>query len=217
MEFLDINNVLFSIANRPVSLVEFLSVIFGLTTVFLAGRGNKNNYWFGYIYTILLFILFMQNSLYSNMLLQPISFGIAIYGHYQWTHPRKGNENKKNELKISILNNHKRILSVVLIMLFSVIWGTFMLWASGLWPDLFSPAKLPFLDAAVVGCIFTAQYLSAKKYIDCWGAWLLVNITNIILYISAGLIFMPLVSAAYLILAFFGFALWKNQMKEQTL
>jgi len=62
----------------------------------------------------------------------------------------------------------------------------------------------------------TAQYLSAQKKLDCWGAWLTVNVTNIILYILAGLIFMPLVSAGYLILAVFGFTMWRREMKRES-
>ena len=71
------------------------------------------------------------------------------------------------------------------------------------------------LDGFVTGAIVLAQQLSAKKKLDCWGAWLVVNITNIVLYVRAGLTFMPLVSATYLILAFFGFAMWRKQMREQ--
>ena len=86
-----------------------------------------------------------------------------------------------------------------------------------MWPDVFPTARAPFLDAFVTAFILLAQYLSAQKKIDCWGAWLVVNITNITLYIKAGLVFMPLVSAGYLILAFFGFAMWRKQMKAQEI
>jgi nicotinamide mononucleotide transporter len=84
-----------------------------------------------------------------------------------------------------------------------------------IWPDAFPPATRPFLDAFVTMVILTAQYLSAQKKIECWGAWTVVNVTNVILYISAGLIFMPIVSASYLVLAFFGFSSWKKQIKSQ--
>ena len=79
----------------------------------------------------------------------------------------------------------------------------------------FRPAARPFLDAFVTMMILTAQYLSALKKMECWAAWIAVNTTNIILYILAGLFFMPLVSACYLVLAFFGIKSWRKQMKEQ--
>ena len=57
--------------------------------------------------------------------------------------------------------------------------------------------------------------LSAQKKMECWFAWTVVNTTNIILYILAGLVFMPVVSACYLVLAYFGYNSWRKQMKEQ--
>ena len=149
------------------------------------------------------------------MLIQPVSFVINFFGHHRWTHPKKGEENKKHQLKVTLLSNKERVLYALLIGAFTVVWGFFLSKLNVLWPDLFPMARQPFLDAFVTGAILLAQYLSAQKKLDCWGAWLVVNITNIVLYVRAGLTFMPLVSATYLILAFFGFAMWRKQMREQ--
>ena len=149
------------------------------------------------------------------MLIQPVSFVINFFGHHRWTHPKKGEENKKQQLKVTLLTNKERLQYALLISVFTVVWG-FVLSNLNNWaPQLFPMARQPFLDAFVTGAILLAQYLSAQKKIDCWGAWLVVNITNIILYVRVGLTFMPIVSGAYLILAFFGFAMWRKQMREQ--
>jgi len=198
-----------------VSLLELLSVVTGLTCVFLAGRGKSINFWFGYVYCFLLFALFMQKHLYSSMILQPISLIINIIGHYKWTHPKAGEENKDKELKVTRMSNPVRALNVILVVLLALIWGWILQEIGQIWPDAFPPAKIPFLDAFVTMAILTAQFLSARKKIECWVAWTIVNTTNIVLYILAGLVFMPIVSACYLVLAFFGFSSWRKQMKEQ--
>lgn len=215
MNILDIDFIIFNIAGTGVSLLEILSVFTGLTCVFLAGRGKAINYWFGYVYAISLFFLFAQKHLYSSMLLQPISIAIAIFGHYQWTHPKEGHQNKQNELKITILTNRERAFYIAIIAAFTLIWGFCMQGMNIAWPDTFPAATRPFLDAFVVGTILIAQFLSAKKKLDCWAAWLIINITNIALYLYAGLVFMPMVSAAYLVLAFFGIAMWRKQWINQ--
>ena len=215
IDFFSINNTLFSVGGTGVSVLEFCSVILGLTTVFLAGRGKSYNYWFGYLYSALLFFLFLQKHLYSSMILQPISLVIAIFGHYRWTHPRKGEENKKRELKISLLTNRQRVIHVTIILLFAAIWGWALSMLHVTWPDTFPMARAPYLDALITATLLTAQYLSAQKKLDCWAAWLVVNTANIILYLKAGLIFMPMVSAAYLIMAVFGFTGWRKEWKKQ--
>jgi len=207
------NNVLFTIGGQGVSLLELISVIAGLSCVYLATRAKVANFWIGYLYNILLFFLFYQKGLYSSMLVQPISFAINFFGHYRWTHPKKGEENSKHQLKISLLSNSKRIYFVVQIIILAAIWGTALTYLDNFWPDLFSEARTPYLDAFVTMAILTAQYLSAQKKLECWAAWFTVNITTISLYILVGLVFMPIVSAAYLVLAFLGFSMWRKQWR----
>lgn len=210
-----IDNIIFSIGGQGVSLLEFVAVLSGLLCVFCATRGKVLNFWVGYLYNILLFFMFLQKHLYSSMLLQPISFAINFFGHYRWTHPKEGEKNKKQELKVSILTNKERGMYLAIVALFTLLWGFFLSKLNTLFPDIFPMARQPFLDAFVTSFILLAQYLSAQKKLDCWGCWMVVNVTNIVLYLRAGLAFMPIVAAGYIILAFFGFAMWKKQYKEQ--
>jgi len=210
---LNINNVLFSIGGQGVSLIELIAVVTGLSCVYLATRAKVANFWVGYLYNILLFFLFYQKGLYSSMLVQPISFAINFFGHYRWTHPEKEEENSKHQLKISLLTNRKRVYFVIQIIVLAIIWGTALTYLDNIWPNVFREARTPYLDALITITILTAQYLSAQKKLECWAAWMTVNITNISLYILAGLVFMPIVSAGYIILAFFGFSIWKKQWK----
>lgn len=210
-----LDTILFSIAGNGVSVSELVSVLLGLSCVFLAGKGKVLNFWFGYFYNIFLFILFAGKHLYFSMALQPVSLIINFIGHYRWTHPRETEANAANELKISRLSAPLRARYIILVVMFAVVLGWAMQQAGILWPESFPPATRPFLDALVTMMILTAQYLSAQKKMECWFAWTAVNLTNIILYILAGLAFMPIVSACYLVLAYFGVTSWRKQMKEQ--
>lgn len=209
-----IENILFSIGDQGVSLVEVLSVATGLACVYLATRAKVANFWIGYVYNIMLFILFYQKGLYSSMLVQPISFAINFFGHWRWTHPAKEEANSIKQLKITLLSGRERIYHLAIMVVFMILWGVTLTYLDNIFPSVFSEAKRPFLDAFVTGAILTAQYLSAQKKLDCWGVWFIVNITNITLYMLAGLAFLPMVSAGYLILAFMGFAMWKKMWKE---
>lgn len=212
-----IDNILFVLGGQGVSLLELLAVMAGLTCVFLATRGRVLNFWVGYLYNILLFFMFLQKHLYSSMLVQPISFVINFFGHYRWTHPAQEEKDRKEQLKITVLTNRERIALIGIVVLFTICWGFLLSQLNEWWPNTFPVARTPFLDSFVTAFILLAQYLSAQKKIDCWGAWLVVNITNIILYVKAGLVFMPMVSAGYIILAFFGFVTWIKQMRSQDI
>ena len=94
--------------------LDLTASVLGLACVFLAGRGSKYNFWVGYLYTIALFFLFWQKNLVASLLLQPISLGINILGHYRWTHPKAGeaSSEKEGELKVTMLTWPERILTI---------------------------------------------------------------------------------------------------------
>lgn len=211
VELFSTDNIIFSIGGQGVSFLEILSVASGLTCVYLATRAKVANFWVGYLYNILLFMLFYQKGLYSSMLVQPVSFMINFFGHYRWTHPKKGEENSRNQLKVTLMGNNQRVYFVVLVFLLAAIWGFVLTRLDNLFPSVFGEAQRPFLDAFVTITILTAQYLSAQKKLECWAAWFTVNVTNITLYILAGMAFLPMVSAGYLVLAFFGFTMWRRE------
>ena len=186
-----LDTVIFSLAGHPVLLIDLISSILGLTCVVLAGRNSKYNFWVGYLYTAALFFLFWNRNLYASLLLQPISLAINILGHWRWTHPKKEEATAKGELKVSMLSWPWRIMSVSAVLLVAGLWGWIL-------DSLFPSDPHPYLDCTVTVLILMAQLLSALKKWDCWIAWLLVNITQLILHISVGNVFMPIVSGLYL-------------------
>ncbi len=191
--------------------IDLIAAVFGLTTVFLAGRNSRYNFYVGYVYTALLFIMFLQKNLYANLILQPISLGINIMGQYRWSHPKKGEESASGngDLKVSMLSWQQRGGIVVLVLVLALVWGWLMSMMGTKWFVGYFPANpLPYLDCCVTVLILTAQTLSALKKWDCWIAWLFVNVANLILYLKAGLVFMPVVSCLYLINGIWSLVTW---------
>ena len=166
IDFFKTSNVIFTFAGIGVSALEIISTVTGLLCVFLAVRGKVANFWVGYIYNILLFLLFLQNHLYSSMLLQPISLTINFWGHYRWTHPHENEKNRENQLKITTYNNGQRAVVLGVILVFMSFWG-YVLSRIDVWfPTFFAKAQYPYFDALILGIVLTAQWLSAQKKID---------------------------------------------------
>lgn len=219
MNFFDIENIAFQMGGTGVSWLELLGVIAGLTCVVMAGRNCKYNFWVGYLYNILLFVLFWQRHLYSAMLLQPIAFAINTYGHWRWTHPRNGEQSSADAsaLKVTRLSMQGWCAALTTVVVAGAVWGFVLSRLGTDWfTDIFSADPTPWLDSYSLMLTLLAQFLSAQKKWDCWIVWLVVNITNITLYLSAGLVFMPIVSALYLVNGIWSlwtwFRLYKNKM-----
>ncbi len=191
--------------------LDLVSSLLGLTCVFLAGRGSKYNFWVGYLYTIALFFLFWQKDLMASLLLQPVSLGINILGHYRWTHPKADevSSEKTGELKVTMLTWPERIIALAVVLIVAALWG-------GLLQRLHPADPQPYLDSCVTILILVAQYLSAQKKWDCWVAWILVNITQLILHLSVGNIFMPIVSALYLVNSIVSLVHWEKMYRRKA-
>ena len=207
MDWIDV--VLFELGGKPVLLMDLISSLLGLTCVFLAGRNSKYNFWVGYLYTAALFFLFWNRSLYANLLLQPISLAINVYGHWRWTHPKEEERSSEdaNKLKVSMLSWRQRAFSVAAVLVIALAWGWVM-------KSLFPSNPAPYLDCCVTVLILTAQLLSALKKWDCWIAWLVVNVTQIILHVSVGNVFMPIVCGLYLVNGLWSLHSWMKLYKK---
>ena len=218
MDFL--NYTLFRIGGDiPVLLIDLLTSIAGLTCVFLAGRNNKYNFWIGYLYTTLLFLMFWNKNLYASLLLQPISLGINILGHYRWTHPKHDEESSEDHsaLKVTMLTWPERAAAVVSVFVLAAVWGWLLSMLGNRWLVGYFPADpIPYLDACVTVLILVAQFFAALKKWDCWIAWILVNITQMMLHISVGHVFMPIVSGLYLINGIVSLYNWSKLYKRKA-
>lgn len=189
--------------------VEIISAVLGLSCVFLAGRNSKYNFYVGYVYNIFLFVLFLHQHLYSAMILQPISLLINAYGHYRWTHPRDDERSVADSSRLKVGNiPPKHVALYVLAVL-----GSAALWAFVLKYVFDDPAN-PCLDSLMLMLTLCAQYLSARKYWECWIVWLLVNAGNATLYILSGLYIMPVVSALYIANGIWSLVSWRKMYKK---
>ena len=207
-----INTVLFTLgADRPVLLIDLIASVLGLTTVFLAGRNSKYNFWVGYLYTFALMLMFLNKSLYASLLLQPISLAINILGHYRWTHPKKHEQSSRDSsaLKVSMLSWPERGLCLLAVLIVAFLWGWLL-------DSLFPADPHPYLDSCVTVLILMAQLFSALKKWDCWIAWLLVNITQIALHLSVGHVFMPIVCALYLANGLWSLVSWMKLYRKKA-
>ena len=206
-----INLTLFTLGGMPVLLIDLITSVFGLTCVVLAGRNSKYNFWVGYLYTAALFVMFWNKNLYASLFLQPISLAINILGHWRWTHPREDEKSSEDDtsLKVSMLSWAERGIALAFVLIVAGLWGRLL--------DVLFPADPhPYLDSCVTVLILVAQFLSAQKKWDCWVAWLLVNVTQIILHISVGHVFMPVVCGLYLLNGVWSLASWRKLYRKKA-
>ncbi|MDB2558520.1 nicotinamide riboside transporter PnuC, partial [Porticoccaceae bacterium] len=77
-------------------------------------------------------------------------------------------------------------------------------------------AQLPYLDSFTTwGSVFTTVMV-ARKVLENWLYWIVINVVSIYLYIDRGLDQTAAMFALYLVLATLGFYAWKKAYVTQN-
>lgn len=208
MEFFDLNTIVFEVLNYPLSYVELIGTLFGLISVYLATKANILTWGTGIVNELFLFILFFQVQLYADMLLQVYFFIVTIYGWYNW-------KNKPQKNSITTVNLSDRIWIIILIFFGTLVSGYFFSRIHLYLSQYFKiEAAFPYIDSLVLILSITATILLAKKKLETWYLWILIDLICVFLFFKKGILFLGLEYLVFLGLATFGLLNWKKQLSN---
>lgn len=181
--------------------VEIIATFTGLIYVYLSVKQNIWLWIFGIITSTLYIYVFFISKLYANMSLQFYYVFISLYGWILWS--KNKSNNSKAELFVSKTNNK---LAVVLLLITIVI---FILYTVVLKK---TDSTIFYLDAFTTSASITATWMLARKKIEHWIIWIVVNIIYVGLYFNQELYPTLLLYAVYTILAVIGYFKWKKEL-----
>ena len=87
---------------------------------------------------------------------------------------------------------------------------------SGTLLSSFTDSAVPFLDAFVTWGAVVATYMVAKKLLENWLYWLVIDSISILLFISRDLWLTACLFGVYIVIIVFGFRLWSKALKENN-
>jgi len=187
-------------AVKTTSMVEWLIFITAIVYVLLAAVENVWCWLFGILSSALSVYLCYTGKLFLESILSVFYVLIGIYGWYQWVYGSK----EKTALTISSASIKKNMLFI----LFGII-----IWLpTGVFAENFSSQVLPYLDAFVTAFSLVATYMTAKKIIQNWIYWIIIDAAAIYLYSSRGFYLIALLYFIYTLLALAGYIKWKRKI-----
>jgi nicotinamide mononucleotide transporter len=179
-----------------VSGIEAGAFILGVLNVLLLVKRSIWNYPFGIAMVLLYALVFYEAKLYSDALLQIFFFVVQIYGWFHWVRAR----GEAGEIRVELLSNRARVLILLASASAILAWGAMM----RAWTD----ASYPYWDATVAMLSVVAQILLARRYLENWALWVLVDLLSIGLYAAKGLWLTLILYVVFLGLATWGLVQW---------
>ena len=213
--FFDINSIFFEAWGYKMSHLEWWATVSGAVAVWLSARENIWSWVLGLLNVVLAFALFYQIQLYPDMFLQVFFFITNLIGLWAWTHPKSGENNINNELKISKLSQQQWLWVGLTGLVCTIILGTFSQNLSHFLPTLFSkPSTFPYLDSFTTVMSIIATFLLIQKKVEAWFVWLLVDVISTYMYFIKDVKLYSLLYFVFCLVAIFGTINWTKEYKK---
>jgi nicotinamide mononucleotide transporter len=183
-------------AAQAMSVWEAAAVVLGVAYLLLAMRESLWCWYAAFVSTSIFLVLFWDVGLLMESGLQVYYLAMAIYGWWQWQQGSGG----KPELGISSWGAHQHLVALTAVLLISV--------ASGAVLKQFTGAALPYLDSFTTWGSILTTWMVARKILENWLYWLVIDSVSIYLYLDRELYLTALLFALYLIIVLFGYRKW---------
>ena len=218
------------------TLIEYLGVAIGFAYLILE---YKASFWLwpvGILMSLFYIVIFYQSKFYADAGIYAYYLGANVYGLIEWRRNsgnaalvnsasvtdvyanlefnasktfQKGNEQDPiAEMPITHTPKSK-ILPLTLLGI--AIWAFLWLLLSRL-----TDSPVPIGDSFTTALSVVAMYLLAKKHIEHWWLWVVVNLVSTALYAWKGLYAMTGFFAIYTLIAAMGYFKWKKEMLKQV-
>lgn len=187
-------------ALESISVWEATAVVLAVVYLVLAIRESIACWPAAIVSASIYIVLMYQTGLYMESALQVFYIAMAVYGWYSWMQG-KGPENK---LPVSSWPLHSHLIPLVLILLFTL--------ASGFALSRYSDAAMPYLDSFTTWGAIVTTWMVARKIIQNWHYWFIIDSVSVYLYLSRGLWLTALLFVLYLVLIVVGYRQWRKSM-----
>lgn len=183
---------------RSASLTELLAVAFGLAYIGLAIRQHRACWIAGGISTAIYIAVFLDARLPLQAALQVAYVVLSIYGWLAW---RPGGDAGMRPRRWPLTGHTLAISGVLLLSMISTL----------LLPR-YTDAQQTFADSLGTWASIFATWLLARRYLDTWSWWIVVDAGLAGLFASQGLAFTAALYVVYSLLAISGWRAWRRTM-----
>jgi len=186
-------------------LMEITAVVFAISYLLLAVKQDVRCWYAAIFSSFLYFFIMMSANLYMEAYLQIFYIFMAIYGWFQWN--KISEDKSKFIVRTWSIKQHLIVISSVISLAY----------ISGSLLNIYTEAALPFIDALTTWGAIIATYMVAKKLLENWIYWFVIDSISVLLFMSRGLYLTSVLFFVYLIIIYFGYKSWtkiKHEMND---
>jgi nicotinamide mononucleotide transporter len=182
------------------SPVELVAAFLALLYLILAARQNWWCWPCALVSTAIYLTLFYQRGLYQQALLQIFYIAMAVYGWWHW----RGADTGAGPPLVSRWKSRQHASAAIAVLIMTLLTG----WLE----SRYTPAPYPYLDAFTTWGSVVTTWMVARKVLENWLYWLIVDSVMVYLSYVAGLPATALLFVIYLGIVIAGFISWRRSL-----
>ncbi len=175
-------------------IMEFIAVLFSIISVTLAMKQSIHNWTTGIVGLLAYSVIFYQQKLYADMVLQVLFIFMAIWGYFEW----------KGKIKFEprgMTPREKDNLMHWMCMLFLFCWFFF---------TNYTDNSMPALDSLATVLSIYATILMIHKNKDCWKIWMIADVVYVALFLSNRMYLSASLYVVFFFMARQGYRQWNR-------
>ena len=185
--------------------VEIAGAVLSVIYLYLSIREKSALWIFGFISSLLYIFVFFESKLYADMSLSFYYLGVSIFGWITWQ--QKTTQLQDTKLHITRISGKKQLLQYVL--------GTLIAYlAYYLILQYLTDSTIPAADSVVGSLSVIATWMLAKKKIENWLIWIVVDAFAAGLYFYKELYPTAILFVIYTVMAVVGYKQWKKTLNS---
>ena len=188
--------------------VEILGTVVGLLYLWLEYRASIYLWVASVVMPAIYLFVYYDAGLYADFGINLYYLIIAIYGWAAWRYGfslSKGRQDQELEISYTPARLWLPLSALTTLLLAAIAWILIR----------FTDSTVPYADAFTTALSVVGMWLLARKYIEQWWVWLVVDVASVALYIYKDLHFTAVLYALYAVVAIFGYRKWKELMNKQ--
>lgn len=219
------SSLLAKIMNQTISLLwgwttsplELLSFLLSIVTVACNIRQIHWGWLFAILSSALYALVFFDAKLYGDMSLQFVFIIVSVWGWWQWLHGHvhtaeatsDQQSDQVSDLRPQVLKQSQWILSLFFWIVVSAVCFGFL--------KMYTDSDVPATDAILTAGSLLGQILIARKFIENWLVWIVVDVAYVGLYVYKNLHLTAILYAIFVVMAIIGYRRWAKDLKSAML
>ena len=190
------------IAYLQANWIELAGSALSIIYLYLSIKQRVSLWIFGFLCSLLYVVVFFQSKFYADMSLQFYYLGVSAFGWISW---KAGKPENRKELPVKRTTPLSgAIILVIALVLYFLYY--FIL-------SEYTDSPLPKADAFTTALSIVATWMLARKMIEHWWLWIIVDSVSAGLYFYKALYPTAILFVIYTVMAIIGYRQWKKSLQ----